>query len=368
MDLFKFNVDVDPTVLKDAEPIHYYTSATWIERYADPGEVKIVAPLSSGLREFLPAGTFISHIDTPEVMMIESHEVAVEDGQDPVLTISGRSMESYLENRVVGMDLTRSDAEVAPYELAENVTWDQIVAMINSHIVTTVDPNDRLIDVSAAHICTGTGTSEVREIKPGTLHKAVLDLLDIDDLGIKTMRKSPFTWPGGSSADTIFLIHQGVNLTDKVIFSSKMGDVKSATYLFSDKQRKNCVQVVGRYLWLVVDTPGANKFARRMGTIDATDLDGNLSAVPLGTDRDFKMARLAVRGRQYLRGQKSITISQNDIADTNRYNFRRDYNIGDLVTLDGDFDQIMTMRVTEFAEIEDENGQTGHPTLSIPGV
>jgi hypothetical protein len=48
------------------------------------------------------------------------------------------------------------------------------------------------------------------------------------------------------------------------------------------------------------------------------------------------------------------------------YQYRRDYNIGDLVSIDGNFGQTAVMRVIEYAEIEDENGNSGHPTLALP--
>jgi hypothetical protein len=41
--------------------------------------------------------------------------------------------------------------------------------------------------------------------------------------------------------------------------------------------------------------------------------------------------------------------------------------LGDLVIVDANFNESQVMRVVEFAEVEDENGTSGHPTLAIPG-
>lgn len=68
-----------------------------------------------------------------------------------------------------------------------------------------------------------------------------------------------------------------------------------------------------------------------------------------------------------MKAQSKVTINSSDVSDNSNYRYRRDYNIGDLVTLDGNFGQKAVMRVSEYAEVEDENGESGHPTLSIPG-
>jgi hypothetical protein len=66
--------------------------------------------------------------------------------------------------------------------------------------------------------------------------------------------------------------------------------------------------------------------------------------------------------------QNRITITRADASDITRYEYRKDYNVGDLVSLDGNFGQIAVMRVMEYVEIEDENGESGHPTLALPDI
>jgi hypothetical protein len=100
--------------------------------------------------------------------------------------------------------------------------------------------------------------------------------------------------------------------------------------------------------------------------VDATDVDGFIGEVPTGAGLIYTLAVLAERGRKALRNQNTITIAQADIAETTRYQYRVDFNVGDLVTVDGNFDQMAKMRVVEYAEVEDENGYSGHPTLALP--
>lgn len=369
MKLFKFNPVTSPTILEQGEPINNATSIMWVERYRDPGEFKIEAPLSSGLREFIPEGTLISHIDTYEVMVVENHQIEEPKREDPKLTITGRTFDSYLENRIVGVNLVRSSSTISEYVLDVDFTWNQLVQLINDHILTghLVSSNDELDNVYASTILTGTSISEERTINRGPVIDAVQEILAIDDLGIRTIRRVPWAVPPGSSSSTVFDIFIGEDKTDQVVFSWKSGELESAAYLFSNKKLKNCALVLGRYVYRMVDT-AAHKYDRRMMIVPADDLDGNLSAAPTGGALTTLLNKMDVRGRQALAKQSKITISQTDISDVTRYQYRRDYNVGDLVSLDGNFGQTTVMRVVEFAEIEDENGVSGHPTLSIPGV
>src|SRR4029077_17508342 len=97
MDLFKFISSTDPTVLTQGGMIQNPTSVMWAERYNVPGEFEIIAPLSSGLREFLPFGALISHTNTYEVMFVENQEIFEDSNEDPTIKITGRSLDAYLE-------------------------------------------------------------------------------------------------------------------------------------------------------------------------------------------------------------------------------------------------------------------------------
>jgi hypothetical protein len=364
MDIFKFKYDTDQTVLERGEVINNYTSVMWIERYRDPGEFQIVAPLYSDLKRFLPAGTLISHVDTLEVMIVENHEINQTQDENPTITISGRSFESYLENRAIGINQARNSNNYQEYELAAGYTWTQAVTLINQHISSTVDLNDSLSNVVAQEIVSGTGVSTERIIERGNVHQRLMELLDVDELGIKTVRRNTFGVSGSPSV-TYFTIHKGVDRRNSIIFSWEGGDLESVNYLFSDKKLKNAALVQSKWLNVIVDN-ASTKYNRRFMIVDATDMDEKFDVAPTGDDLLRIVDRMTTRGTQALRRQRYVTISSADVSNVTQYRYRRDYNVGDLVMLDGNFDQSAVMRVTEYAEIEDENGESGSPTLSSP--
>jgi len=369
MELFKF-VTANPyiTIFTEGRMIIGATSIMWAERYRDAGEFEIVAPLSSGLKDFLPIGTFISHIDTYEIMVVENQEIKEENAEDPTITITGRSLDSYLENRIVGMSLARASNLIQEYPLAAMYSWNQIVNVINDHIQGLAYSDDNIVNVVAVTTVTyPPGTNEARTFKHVDLYKTVLELLSVDDLGIKSVRMNTFGAPDSSPIQTQLVVHRGVDRSKTVIFSWKSGDIQGADYLWSDKKMKNSALVMGRYVNTVVDTPGMNWANRRSMLVTADDIDGHLDTVPTGTALTDIVAKMQVRGREALKNQNRVTITRSDLANISKYQYRKDFQVGDLIMLDGNFGQIGVMRIIEYVEIQDENGETGHPTLAVVG-
>lgn len=366
MDLFKFNPTSDPTVLERGERINGTDSKMWIERYSEEGEVEIKAKLSSGLMDFLPEGTLIGNVRSLEVMKIDNQEVEEDLTSDPEITISGTSLPTWLENRILGVNEAKISSTVDDFDIASALSWNQIVTLINNHIQGTSDPDDELSNVVAYSSVTGSGTTEARQLEIDDLFKTVKDLLAVDDCGIRTLRRNNFGVTG-SDTETQFEIYRGADISDNVVFSWRTGDLERAAYLFSGKKRKNAALIVGRWVWTTVDGAETN-YDRRYMRVDARDIDERYTSIPIGGTLTAVLNKMATRGRQALKKQTNISISSTDIAGTSRNRYRRDYNLGDIVMLEGNFGERQKMRVVEYVEIEDQNGDSGHPTLALPGV
>lgn len=368
MDLFKYLPTPEPTSFEEAQTINGARSITWTERYRDPGEFEIIAPLSSGLMEFLPLGSLISHMKTYEVMVVENHEITEDQNGDTLIKITGRSLEVILENRIVGMPQVRTNSSISEYILSADYTWNQAVSLINDHIQNEFFPDDMIPNVIAVPGYSWTGIFEARSIRRTQLHGAVIELLNIEDLGIKNIRANAFSVPNGSNTQTNMVIFKGYDKTASVVFSWKAGDLDQTEYLWSDKRLKNSAVVLGRYVNTVYDTVGVTQYNRRSAIVAGDDIDGIYNAPPTGAALTDVINKMQVRARAALESQSRLTITRTDLSATSRYQYRKDFDVGDLVLLDGNFGQIAVMRVVEFAEIQDENGETGHPTLSVPGV
>lgn len=368
IDLFKFNAGSDPSVLENGELVNGASEIMWTERYRTPGEFKIEAPLSSGLRSFLPLGTLVSHTDTLEVMIVETHSIKEDPDKDPILQISGRSLEAYFENRIVGSDLVWANANIVEYTLASAPVWSQAKTMLDEHIDMAWDTNDLgnfTVEVDPTTQAE-TQTEAVRSWRREPLDKAVLNLLAIENLGIRSIRRNTFGGEGNSN-NTVFYIHSGEDHSATVIFSVKAGDLDSAEYLWSDMKRKTSAVVVGQYVNVAVHAPGApTGFGRRYMFVDGSHLDGHLDVIPTGAARTTILAKMSDLGIATVRDQNRISLASADISELIKYQYRKDYQIGDIVMIDASYGQMRPMRVVEFTEIQDEQQIKGHPTLEDP--
>jgi ReqiPepy6 Gp37-like protein len=366
MDLFKID-DIDTWT--EGKPISGYDDVTWVERYSDAGEFQIKARLSSGLRELLPLGSVISHINTLEMMIVENHGISENVDTDPELTISGRSLETYLENRVIGQN-QRWDELQSSYMIDYTTTTGpiaaQLVTMINEHITLGALDDDITVPLLMARSIVPSygGPYIIGRIKRGNLYTRVVERMALDDLGIRSRRKSDghtIDWHKGRPFIEFFI---GEDKRDTVTFSSLTGDIVDADYLWSIKNVKNSALVTGKFVETFVEGTETG-YDMRVMYVDASDIDGALAAIPEGGSLESYRELLRERGRQALARQKLITLINANVSDNRTFRYRTDFSVGDIVSIDTTFGETLSARVVEYAEIQDANGSSGYPTLSV---
>lgn len=373
MDLFKFIPGADPSFLVNGQSLNKIKTASWTERYVEAGEFEITAGVSSRLRELLPVGTMISHTDTYEVMIVETVNLK-EDNTDsigePMLTIRGRSLESWFRQRIVGADIEtyvlagdRLMLNVSEYALDMDTSWEQTKKMIEDHVTNTFAGNDD--DVAGFAIISnqqhiGSSTSQARMMRKQNLHSAVLELLAVDDFGIKVVRPNP---ANVDPTKTEFRIHNGIDRTEDVIFSYAFGDLEKPEYLWSDGVLKSDFFCRSNFFEMR-SNDGPDGFNRRLLYVDCTDLDEHLDILDANAAFSEIQDAMDVRGQQALRAQAATNLLSTDISKRSRYKFKTHYDVGDIVSVHGNYDEQSIMRVVEHVTFLDEKGETGYPTLA----
>jgi Siphovirus ReqiPepy6 Gp37-like protein len=365
MDIIKFNNPTADTRMENAEIINGFTSKMWVERYDKAGEFKFVGPEAAGLREKLPVGSFVSHASSYDIMIVENHEIN-DDGTSPLITITGRGFETFFESRIVGSNKVLPVSNVvSDYILLSEYSWNQAVDLISDHILVEMLLNDAyaIPYVSVYSTVTKSSTQAERTVKRDTLYNVVMNLLAIDTLGIKVIR--PGSW-STKNPNTSVVIHCGQDRTNNVVFSFENGEILTADYLWSNKKLRNAALVVGKYVEMVVEPDYEVGYDRRMMFISAPEIDQDFPGPPTGVDLDNVIAAMRQKGVDTLSSLNSIALTK---AETKKnsldYKYRQDYDIGDLVTVRGNYQEVATMRVTEFVETEDNTGESAYPTLAF---
>lgn len=384
MDLIKFDyVGGVPDLTKGISVADQTKSKLWVERYREAGEFEIVAEPQSGLRTTMPIGACISHIDTDEVMIVENHIISENaSGEEIELTVSGRSLETVLEERVVGQNQawtqsggtyyypTTVGTELARQWLAAGYTYNQAVSLINGHVLTgtVINANDAVPILRAYTALADVVTSEERDFDRDQVYSQLIDLLAVDDLGIKVIRpgvRNPLTNPDNLTKAAL-VIHKGVDRSSTVTFSHDNGDIEDAEYLWSNKANRTSLLVKSKWLEILIHGSETG-YARRVEVLDVSFLDDHLSTIPAaGATRNGIYSRMYTLGKAALARMNDVAITKVEISDQrDSWTYRKDFNIGDIIAVQGNYNATANMRVTEYVEMEDESGAKSYPTLSF---
>lgn len=364
----------------DAKPelITGYDTFTWVDRYREAGSVEIAGPPSADLATQLPLGTLVSHSGSLGWAMIESHNYENDQDGVPVFTAKGRSLEAWLTYRVVGefeTNTTPNYADGPPiFTLASDDVWDQAKALIDTHALG--GEMAKLACESAYGIQNEvlfSVTPEARVLERRDVYSVLLELLAIQDLGIKVVRgrssRGSLTFmPSGAAAVsdvTYFLIHAGVDRSNDIAFSWYRGDITDMAALNTDELNFNSASVVGSYGVVRASQGTPSKFWRRTCVVDAGDLDRDWNTGDTWTP--FQ-TRLGEFGKRFLSVKTGIKMTDASVGSKNPYVYGVDYNIGDIVMLEGDLRLLEPRRITEHTTVLTKDDVQQIPTFSILGV
>lgn len=266
--------------------IEGYNSLIWTERFQAAGEFELRSFDVGGMKQKLPEGTFVSHLETQEVMLVETHEInMVGEGADaqPEITVKGRSASVILEHRFVEADYQKkrkmrkkysatAAACVLLYNAIDNSSGADVTrgdddpdteGVKNHYDWTTKDkvPNIAITEAVAAE-----GPTRWWQLEQGMLYPQLIDILIDEDLGIRTMRPvlpnrvTVFTvktnladrgdvlrTPTDNVTSLRFEVYSGTDRSvgdNAVQFSYLQGHILSPQYLESTQAHKTAVEIM----------------------------------------------------------------------------------------------------------------------------
>lgn len=368
MELIRLNEDSHPLHPNGAVAVSGFTKGTWVERYRGPGEFSVEGPIYSGLLEQLPVGGLVSTTGSLEPMVVENHELKDSTSSDPVVKISGRSLDALLDYRVVGRDVYYDgDNTTAEIVLSSDTAHEQASALMAREL--TGASNDVVPNLVVSTWYKEQGlpvkAAESRVATRGTLTSAVKALLEVDDAGLKAVRPHTFSsaWDQYPT-NYVFYIHHGRDLTDTVGFSYASGELESTDYFWSDKARYTAALVVGSNITYPVNVGPETGFDRRVLMIDGSDIDQDYEPPITGGTLTTLQGYMQTRAEDQIGRLNYKSIARVDISRRARFQYQEDYELGDIVNVFGNYGITQQMRVTEFVRTFDPSGNTAYPTLT----
>lgn len=262
--------------------IEGYNSLIFTERHQAPGEFELKSYDIENLIALLPEDTLVSHLETQETMMVETHEInMVGEGADavPELTIKGRSASTILEHRWVEANYGKKRRMRKKYsatsalavlmvnaidnasgkDLTRGDTDPDTAAELNDYPWTT---KDVIPNVAITETVSTEGAARWWSLQEGMLYPQYQKILVDADLCLRCLRPVPgnagtvvtvksaladrgdvVRTANGNINALRFDVYQGLDRSGTVQFSLLQGHLDKPTYLTSYKDYKSVVEV-----------------------------------------------------------------------------------------------------------------------------
>lgn len=398
---------LDPTTFLADDLVEGYSSMIWTERYSTASGFQMKTPKIQDTLTRIPDGSLIALRDSKEVMLVESTAPTENEQGGQELTVTGRSLTSFLEKRFLVGDYQIPWAMQREYTVQEAIAiyiWNSIVNDTGVDVtrsgsvyresldaIPNVIVTESSIVIDAISILDPPDLSDLQTtqewwLESGELYSRILNMLDTGKLGLRCVRpeQQPLSTEnivsfdsdgyiyrdGADVSELRFDIYNGMNRTETpslynpqvpVIFREDAGHLEDPKYLFSRQNYRNVAHISSPLGELDLlsnpDQPSPSGLNRYGLYVDGGQIDTSLIA-------DYDVAILQ-KGREALKQNSRIALVDGAISTAAPYRYDSDYFLGDSVVVIGEYGIKQDMVVTEYVRTEDFDGERGYPTLVI---
>lgn len=334
-----------------------FDSLIWTDRYWFCGDFEINVPPSSELLDHLTNTKYFRLPESEHLMIFEDLNIHSESEKGNSLVITGRSLESILDRRIVwtGTTLTGSfqdgiqtilnDAIISPSDTDRDISNFVFSASENPYIVALLI-DSQFIGVS--------------------VYELISALCRSKEVGFKITLNS--------SSNFQFELYMGDNrsynqsLLPYVVFSMDFDNLLNADYVQTSRLLKTIALVEGEAgvgntpTYVVIDAPGstATGLNRRELFVKANIIrnspDGEL------TDAEYIDA-LEGKGLEELAKNINLEVFDGEI-DSTIFKYGIDYFMGDIIQIEDEYGHSAESRITEVIYSQNEEGIRIYPTFT----
>ena len=344
------------TDYKDIHVLDSFTSLIWTDRYSACGDFEIeLAPTLANL-VYLQQDRYIWLNDTEHTMIIEDLRITSDAETGSSLIVSGRSLESLLERRIIWVQtLLSGNLQVAIKKLLDD-------SIINPSDTERKIPNfifEPSTDPVIASLTINT------QFTGTNLYEAIKGICDANEIGFK-IRLS-------SENQFVFSLYSGVDRSydqfanPYVIFSPEFDNLINSNYFASNREYKTVTLVAGEGEGLErITEPVYNDSESEIGLnrrelfTDARDISSNNGEV----EPEDYAEQLIQRGKSKLAENLMIRVFEGNVDTLHKFVYGVDFFMGDIVQIENEYGLEASARVTELVRSQTVNGIEIFPTFT----
>lgn len=340
--------------------IDTFESFIWTERYQEAGDFEIYTPVNMDLLKLITnkpdnVDYYIWLKESDQQMIVETAKVTTEVDDGSYMRISGRSLESLLERRIIwSQTILDGNLQNGIKKLInENVISPSISGRKIPNFVfqDSTDPEITKLTIRAQY----TGDN---------LYETIVSICESYDIGFRVLLSAQNQF--------VFQLYRGEDRSydqvknPYVIFSPKFENIINSNYLKSLNTWKNVALIAGedysqnRRTRVIGSVEGQS---RRELYVDARDIQSETPEGPIPDDE--YNAQLDQRGTEKLSENTKTEIFEGQIDSTQMFVYGEDFLKGDIVQMVNEYGIESRVRITEFVRIQDKTGYETYPTFRI---
>ena len=344
MDLLILNKKFEPVGVIDS-----YESFIWTERYNKYGDFELYSAVTPDILGLMKRDYYIVINGSDRAMVIEKILIECDSEEGDHITVSGRSLESILDRRIIwGMKTLKGKLDNVMFDLLNDCIFEPSDGRRRIPEFTyqyTADTDETIWNTTVDMQCTG-----------DNLYDVVTKLCAEHNIGFRVTLTDDNRFR--------FKLYTGVDRSYRqsenpyVLFSPSMDNLVSGKYLESTVAYKNAALVGGQgqgseRTYETVFSREENYLDRREMFVNATDITN---------EGENYIAQLQQRGKEKLTETSDISAFEGEV-DATMYKYRVDYNLGDIVQLSDDYGHDERVRVVEVVISDGEGGYLVYPTF-----
>jgi len=353
MEILVLNSNFDNYALIDS-----FESLIWTDRYNGFGDFEIYAKASLDLIDLYDPDneTYLVLKNTEHVMLIEDCEIKFDAEAGDHVTLTGRSLESILNRRILW----------GPTVLSGNLQ-NAIGRMLDENVINPTDPNrtidNFIMDYSTDPVITALNV-EAQFTEKDYLYDVIVNLCKANNIGFKITLNE--------NKQFVFKLYAGVDRSyaqfknPYVIFSKEFGNLMSSSLKTSKKDSKNYTIVYGEGKDPSIKKAyvgGKSFLARKEILTDASSISQTVNNIAM-SDADYAN-QLIQKGIQTLNSHRITNNFAGTIDHINSFKYGVDFLMGDIVQIDSDYGIQNGARISEMITSQTEKGLDIYPTFQM---
>ena len=341
------------TEFRRTKLIDEYISMIWTDRYAEAGDFELYVAATVDNVSIFKTGMYLSNTLSEHLMIIETIEIKSDIEEGAKLLVTGRSLESLLERRIVWNQTVfkNKNSQDIMFELLK----DSIISPVNA---------SRKIDNFIFERLESAQINSIRLDKQYTgdnIYTVINELCNQYGIGFKLIREN------NQFHFRLYIGNDHTQGTDSfVTFSPRFDNLISSNVITSIREYANVACVAG-------EGEGASRTTSSAGNeesgiermelfVDARNVSSKTEKDSIISPEQYK-SMLLQKGMEELNSHQSKTTIESEVDYNGIFKYKKDFDVGDIVNVSNEFGYSGKLRITEIVTSDSVNGMTIIPTF-----